>query len=265
MSEKVPYTIKSVQKALRLLKSFITDNTEKDLSKIASINNLPKSTAHRLLRTLEIEGFISQNKISEQYSLGVGLLELAKLAMYNINIQKIISIHMEQLTAAFGESTHFGILNDRELVTIQVNTPAHHNLTYGIPIGTRSPLYCTATGKAILAFQPEEMISEYLKRKRVQFTENTIIKKTDLLRELEKIRAQGYAADNMEHEPGIRCVAAPIRNHTGEVYGGLSISGPVLRVNEERIKDLSEAAKEATRKISLEIGCPSTFFSDPPG
>jgi len=212
---------------------------------------------------LEGEGLITQNKANEKYSLGMGLLELGKLALANMNIQKVINTYMEQLTKAFGESTHFGILKDDELVTVQVNTPAHHNLTYGVPLGTRSPIYCTATGKAILAFQSDEIIEAFLKKKRIKYTENTLVKKADLKLELDKIRKQGYAVDNMEHELGIRCVAAPIRNHRGEVFGALSISGPVLRINDSKIKKLGQEVMEATRRISVELGCSLSFYNVP--
>jgi len=248
--------IKSVQRAIRVLKSFTSDNPEMELSKIAKKDNLPKSTTHRILNTLKREGFISQNKTNGKYKLGSGLFELGNLAFKSVELREVTLPYLEKLSRECGEAVHLGVLRDEEIVSVEVS-PSEvglFNLKVGIYVGDRAPLYCTGVGKATLAFQPEGKIRQILKKKRKKFTKNTIVEKERLEQELQKIREKGYAVDNMEHEKGVRCVAAPIRNHTGRVFGALSISGPSVRVTKENIPELAGKGKKVAKQISKELG-----------
>lgn len=248
--------MKSVQRVIRVLKSFTENNSKMGLSKIAKNNNLPKSTAHRILKSLKEEGFISQNKTNGKYRLGIGLFNLGNLALKSTELHEVALPCLEKLSRECREAVHLGVLEDEEIVSVEVSPSEGglFSLNVGIHVGKRALLYCTGVGKATLAFQPKEKIRQILKRKRRKFTKNTIVEKESLEQELEKIREKKYAVDNMEHEEGVRCVAAAIRNHTGRVFGALSISGPSIRVTEERIPELASKVKKVAEQISKKMG-----------
>ena len=110
--------------------------------------------------------------------------------------------------------------------------------------GGRAPMYCTAIGKAMLAYLPEKIIQTYEKRKLEKFTENTITSFAALKKELGSIRLQGYAVDNMEHEYGIKCIGMPIRKADGQVYAAISISGPSLRMSDEKLAQFAAILRQ---------------------
>lgn len=248
------YSIQSVRRAIDILKSFSYRQPELELNAIARANRLPKSTTHRILSTLERGGFIRRNVLTGTYQLGIALFELGNLALSSTNIRSVAVPYVERLAADSGEATHLGILANNEVVALEV-TQTQRGLTVGIRIGDRAPLHCTAVGKATLAFQSEREIAAVLRRPLERYTENTIVERKALERELQSIREKGFAVDDGEHEEGIRCVGAPIRNHTGKVIGAISISGPALRVVEHRIPTLAAMVKSVAAEVSAELGC----------
>lgn len=244
----------SVERAVGILKSFSWDNYEMGLSEISRKNSLPKSTTHRVLKTLEKEGFINQNKTNGKYRLGTSLVELGNIASKNIELRRVALPYIEKLSRESRETVHLGILRKDEMVVVEASPSKDSPLRVEVSIGTKAPLYCTGTGKATLAFQPKEEISRILKKKRKVLTENTIVDKERLLEELQRIRKRGYAVDNMEYDKGIRCIAAPIRDHSGRVLGALSVSGPAVRITKESISEFTVRVKKVAEKISSELG-----------
>ena len=125
-------------------------------------------------------------------------------------------------------------------------------------IGRRAPAYCTAIGKALLAWAPLELLNRLLgKGNLYRFTEYTIVEPYRIKEELHNIRECGYAEDREEHELGICCVAAPIRNMAGEVTAAISLALPTLRFQEERFPYLRKVVIEAAQDISSRLGCPA--------
>jgi len=124
-----------------------------------------------------------------------------------------------------------------------------------IEIGKRNPLHCTAVGKAMMDYLSKDEVHLIVKEKGLEkFTENTITTKEDLENEFKKIREQGYAVDNMEHEEGVRCVAGPIRDYSGRVIAGMSVSGPAFRIDESNIPNIAKKVKEDCNCISKKMG-----------
>src|SRR5260370_39228498 len=117
-----------------------------------------------------------------------------------------------------------------------------------------APAYCTGVGKALLAFQPDSVVEAVCRQGLTRHTPNTLTSPRRLREELAHVRAAGYALDNMEHELGVRCIAAPIRTHTGAVIASLSISGPATRIRTEDVPQLAERVKEVAGKLSTQLG-----------
>jgi IclR family acetate operon transcriptional repressor len=133
--------------------------------------------------------------------------------------------------------------------------PSRHMVRMFTQIGTRAPLYCTAAGKAILAHRPEGEIEAYLAHAALEpRTAHTLTAAAALRVQLDQIRAEGYAVDEGEMEDGVRCVAAPIRDHTGHALAAISISGPAARFTGERIRQVLPALLEATADLSARLG-----------
>ena len=245
---------KSLRKGLQVLKAFSANGQELSLTQVATLNRLPKSTASRILGTLSNEGFLYRNPGTGTYRLGAVLLHLGRLVKENVRIRDVAIPHMEKVSSQYGELVHLAILNDdREVVSLEA-TPSRYSLRSSVHLGGRAELHCTGVGKAILAFLDPREIRQILKAKRKRYTSRTLTSERGLLRELVSIRAQGYAVDDMEHEEGVRCVAAPIRDADGATVGAISISGPAARIGLDRVPEFARSVKDVALKISRDLG-----------
>ena len=253
MTGKSPQQIKSVEKAIRILEAFSDNDFEMSLSEISKKIDMPKATVYRIIETLKNNGLIDQRSDNGKYKLGLKLFELGSLVFKKLKLREVALPYMEALSKKCGETIHLGILQGDEVISIE-NCESSFDLRSNIYIGKRAPLYCTGVGKVLLAFLPPDEISKILKNKRKKYTKNTIVEKKKLEKELKKIREEGFAIDNMEHEEGIRCIAAPIRNHEDKVIASISISGASIRITEEKIPQLALMVKETADNISRKLG-----------
>ena len=122
-------------------------------------------------------------------------------------------------------------------------------------MGNVSPMHCTAVGKLLLLNYNQQQLQQFIAAKGLPaLTEHTITEPAQLIAELDKVRAQGYAFDNEEYEPGARCVAAPIYDYTGSIIAGLSVSGPITRMTDEHIYEKLPFLLDAAQQISLRMG-----------
>jgi IclR family KDG regulon transcriptional repressor len=247
--------VKAIEKALSILDCFSQADFELDLSQIAQMTGLPKTTVFRILTTLEKGRLVSQNQESKKYKLGLRLFELGSVVLRKMELREVALPLMEKLSEESGETIHLGVLEQNEVMSIE-KADSSFSLRSNILIGKRAPAYCTAVGKALLAFQPEQRIELFLQTARKKFTANTIIEVDKLREELEKVRQQGFAVDNVEHEEGVRCVGAPIRNRENKVAASISISGPSVRVTREAIPKLALMVKKTAEDISRRLGAP---------
>lgn len=246
--------VKSIEKALKILNCFSEANFELDLSQIVQTVHLPKTTVYRILCTLEKEGIVSQNDENKKYRLGLKLFELGSLVFRNLKLREEALPLMEKLSEESGETVHLGILDKHEVISIET-TDSPFSLRSSVYIGKRAPAYCTGVGKALLAFQPPEKMRVFLQNNKLRrYTVNTITDLEELKKQLKRIKGEEYAIDNMEHEEGVRCVAAPIRGYKNKVVASISISGPSIRITEERIPQLISMVKETAQAISKKLG-----------
>lgn len=245
--------VAAVVRAAGILRAFSHERPALHFSEIVDAVGLPKSTTHRLLLTLIDVGFVEQRQ-DGTYALGIGLFEVGSLAFANVSLRAIAQPFVRRLTDATKETVHMGVLDGYEVVSLE-QAPSPHSLRAEVYVGKRAPLHCTAVGKAILAFiESETWLQRYRSRGLERFTQATITDPDALAGELAATRERGYAVDNEEHEVGVRCVGAPIRDASGAVVGSLSISGPSARVTPDAVGELSRRLLEATREISAALG-----------
>lgn len=246
--------IQSIDRALQVVELFSLEKPEWGVTEISKALNIYKSNVHNVLTTLAERGFIIKDSRTDKYKLGIKFFELGSVVIKNMNLRKIAHPYMEKLLKEFNETVHLGILVEGEILSIE-QEESGQSLSPRIFIGKRTPLHCTGVGKAIMAYLPKDKFAFIIKEMGIlRYTENTISNEEELEKELEKIRKQGYAVDNMEHEEGVRCVAGPIRDYTEKVSASLSVSGPAFRINENDIPNIAKKVKEYCDCISKEMG-----------
>lgn len=243
--------VKSLYKALLVLEEFMKTDTYLGVNQIAESLSLPKSTVSNVLSVYESRGFVERDIHSGKFKLGIKALELSNHTYQTNDIRRVLQPYMQELGRFSMENVLLATYNDGEVVYIGAVHEERSTFIGRYLIGVRAPAYCTGIGKAMLAFLGPEEERRVLERGLRPFTENTIVDPARLSEELEGVRRRGYAIDNMEHEFGIKCIGVPVRNAGGEVIAGLSISGPSLRMSDDKIQEYGIQLLEATRKASL--------------
>lgn len=233
MATEDRYHIRSVERALTILRLFLACDEDLSGSDISRRIDLPQSTTFRLLQTLAAGGFVEQARGLNRYRLGVTCLELGNAFLKRSDLRQRALGLLQALRDETGETVHLAVFADREVVYLEKLAGLHAIGLMGSRVGGRSPAYCTGLGKALLAYLPEEEIRRHLgSGPLTRYTPTTITDIDLLLEELAAIRARGYAVDNQEHEPGVVCVAAPIFD-SGGIAAAVSVSGPVDRMGAE--------------------------------
>lgn len=234
--------IQSVSRAAQILKCFQTQH-QMTLTEIGKAVGLHKSTAYGIVTTLKNEGFLAKDENSGYYRLGMELYHLA--SCFEIDLRKISMPYINELCSLIGETVNLVVPDDNQVVYIE-KCESRHSIRISTSIGTRLPMYCTAVGKAILAYyNNEEIVSSILDRTQfVQYTTNTMVDKNAIMEELKVIRQRGYSIDNEELEKGLICIAAPVLNVIGFPVAAVSCSGPIQRMDE---KNMTHIAAEVTR------------------
>jgi DNA-binding IclR family transcriptional regulator len=246
----VPQLLISVQRALEVLDFFSVEQSELSLADISKRMRLHKSSVHRILRTLEAAGYLQWDAGTRRYRLSLKLLDLANRVLGRYDLRATAGPFMEELAATTGEIVHLSILDGTEIVYLEKKGTGQV-LTVATKVGGRHPAYASAMGKVLLASLAPERIDElFAGRPLAALTARTITDRGALRRELERIRAEGYAVDDEEAFPGIRCVAAPICDPGGRVVAALSATVPAQRMGDERVRELAQLVRQAGARIS---------------
>jgi DNA-binding IclR family transcriptional regulator len=255
--DKSEYIIQAVSHALDLLEQFHDDVDELGVTELSKRLKLHKNNVFRLLATLESRGYIEQNKATENYRLGLKALELGQTFIKQMGLLRQAKPILEQIVEDCNETSYVAIYKENHTVYLDV---VETNLTVRVVsrVGSRLPAYCTAAGKVHMAFMTDEELEDLLaETKFIQHTPSTISSAEALKTELAKVREQGYAFDDEELDPGVRCIAAPIRDYTRRIVGAISISGPSMRLNNERVDaELVPLVIKAGSDLSTRLGYP---------
>jgi DNA-binding IclR family transcriptional regulator len=245
--------LQSLENALQLIELF-RENEELGVTQIADKLKVSKSTAFRLLFTLSKWHYVRQNEETDRYRLGMQVAVLGDLVNARNEIVALIHPYLVRLTDDVKEVSYLTILEEDLFVRFIDRVTFSSLLNYGSMIGHRRPAYCTASGKAMLAFFPPDKLNEALRRMKLKrLTQTTITTKTMLLKTLAEIRENGYSVDNEESDPGLSCFATPIFNANGQPIAAISISGPTGRImidREDKITLLKGTAAEIMGKMS---------------
>lgn len=239
---------RSAEKMLELLS--LVGEGHRTLQALSTASQMPKSTVHRLLRVLTSSGFVRPK--ANEFQLGFRLLELGELARMDLRLPVQAWEKMKRLSDETNETVHLGELDGSHIIYLE-KVDGTRGLQMASRVGLRSPAQCTAMGKALLAYL-EEQDAESRLLDLPPRTPHTLSTKSQIMTELASVRERGYAFDREENEIGIRCVAAPIWDHTGHVIAAISLSGATQFVNEERQAALVPAVVDCAAEISQELG-----------
>ena len=222
-------------------------------SEIAKLSGLPVSTVHRFLVNLESGGFLMRDNVGN-YHLGVACVFLGQGAREQLDIRMVSLPHLQLLNHRTRETVHLTVRHGLSAVYIEkLDSP--QPLRIHSRIGASVPLHCSAVGKVLLAYlnevERERLLSELELRR---FTENTVGSIQELQTQLARVRKAGYACDLEEHEPHVRCIAAPVWDHSGAVNASLSVTGPTVRMSSARLREIAPLVRRAGIEISRELG-----------
>jgi DNA-binding IclR family transcriptional regulator len=212
-----------------------------------------KSTIHRLLATLESKRFITRDKTTGLYQLGFRFIELASVMLQDIDVQRWAQPYLQHLSMKSGETVDLAMLDDGHVIYLQV-VESHQRVKIAAAVGEQLPVHCTATGKAFLAFFPEDRVAQILSEGLHKYTENTQVSLSDLYQDLRETRKRGFAISEQEYEKDINAVAAPIMDANGCPIAVIAIVGPSFRMPHERMMALGQAICETTGDIAREVG-----------
>ncbi|MBV9289920.1 MAG: helix-turn-helix domain-containing protein [Hyphomicrobiales bacterium] len=224
------------------------------LTDLARQVGLPSSTAHRLLITLEQERYVRFNNDGRLWSIGVQAFITGCAFTKNRSLARLARPHMRRLMEESGETVNLAVEDQGEAVYLAQIECSQMMRAFARP-GTRVPLHCSAVGKAIFAAASDRALAKILHQRGMpRLTVKTITTPAALRAELETVRTRGYALDDEEHAAGLRCVAAPIFDETGEAIAAVSVSGPIVRIGEARLAQLGEMVIASARAISADMG-----------
>jgi DNA-binding IclR family transcriptional regulator len=243
----------SLDKSLQVIELLSQNPQGLSLLEMNAGLGFPKSTIHHILSTLQPYGYVDQDNETKKYRLGFKFVSVSKGILDNIDIRKTATKYLRELYQACHEAVHLAIFRNGKVLYIdKVETPGRLSLaTY---IGFSTEPHAAAGGKVLLSeLSPAEVNRIYPHGRLTRYGKNTIITKDGLLKELEKIRNQGYAIDDEEYYEGVRCIAAPVRAG-GKIVAALSITGSVFTMTMERIdRELQGLVVETAEKISSEM------------
>lgn len=246
--------VQSVDRTLTILEALSDYSDGIGITEISELVNLHKSTVYRLLSTLIYKGYVVQEEESKKYKITLKLFELGSKKVDKLDLVKISKPYAKMLMERVNEVVHLIIREETDIVYID-KVETNNTISMASRIGKRNKMYCTATGKAMLAFLPdEEVLKVWNSSKIVKLTKNTITDFIVFKKELQKINVSGYAIDDEENEIGVKCVGVPIFNMSGNVVGAISVSGPITRITDNNIDFISKEVIKCGNLISNEMG-----------
>lgn len=249
-----PYQVQVLDRALAILQTLSAEVPDLSLGEISTKLGLHKSTVHRLIMVLERHKLVERNSDNGRYRLGLKLFELGTKAVSKLDLRGRARPVLERLVLETSETVHLCILDDTDVVYLDKVEPTR-SVRMASSVGRRNPAYCTAVGKAILAWLPEAQVESIVRKHGLKaMTANTITSFLELKTELAAIRERGYAVDNEEIEEGVRCVGCVVRDFSGGPVAAVSVSGPAFRVTREKVQGISRPVVAAATALSTELG-----------
>jgi IclR family acetate operon transcriptional repressor len=250
-------TIQSVDRAMTLLEAIAECGGEATLTELSGRTALNISTCHHLLSTLVNWGYVAKVPGKRTYALGARILYLSNACLRQVDMPRRAQAYVDRINEITGETVHLAVLQNDNMVTLMKREARHAVRVDTGTLGKSDAAHATASGKAMLAWLPEDEMRRILGLRGMnKFTDKTITEWPALIEELRHVRRNGFALDREEFQPGVICVGAAIRDHNGAVIGAISSSAPSMRASEEHLALMREQVVGAARALSAELGEP---------
>ncbi|HZC24624.1 MAG TPA: IclR family transcriptional regulator [Candidatus Binatia bacterium] len=244
----------AVERAFAMLEAIALEPEGLSNAEISRKLKIPKSSASYILRTMEKQNYLNRDELTGKYRVGLKVLSLSRGALSGIDVREVALPIMRHLMEKTHLTCHLAILDGPEAVYIEKVEPQGF-IRMDTWVGRRMRVHATSVGKALVAHIPQDRLEKILSERAMEKrTPKTITTAARLLKELDKVRAQGYAVDDEENNLGARCVGAPIFNQNGTIEASLGLSGTIHEVNEHTMPRILEALKDAARHISMQLG-----------
>lgn len=246
-------SVRAVERALDILLCFTREEPTRSLTQIAESVRMSKTTVHRLLLTLENKRFLKRDKVTGLYRLGFRFIEMASLVFHDVDLNRWARPYLQSISEQCGETVDLSVLDGAHVIYIEV-VESPQRVKIAAAVGQRLPAYCTASGKAILAFMPEDLVRQVLSQEMKKYTEQTSISIPDILEDLRTTAERGYAISEQEYEKDINAVSAPIFDAEGKPIAAIAVAGPSFRLGKERFSEIGELIRREAKVISDEVG-----------
>ncbi len=248
---------KAVVKAFSLLEILSKNNSPMGITELANEADLGKSNVHRLLQTLMTLGYVRKPN-DTLYTASLKVWELGSQVISRVSVRDVARPYMQMLAEATGETVHLSELFENQVLYIDKIESREPVRAY-THLGGRAPAYCTATGKAMLAYQTDDVIHNVMAGATAH-TEKTIVQPEAFLTHASIIRAQKYAVNQGEWRKDVIGVSAPISCALGRVVSAIGLSAPASRVSEKQLKAVAPQLIEYAENISASMGCTGSVW-----
>lgn len=246
--------VQALGRALAILNRLALSDGGATLTELANAVGLAGSTTHRLLTSLESERYVRFDAETKLWSVGVQAFIAGNGFLRTRDVVRMARPHMRWLMERSGETVNLAI-EDQGMAVYLSQVECREMMRTFARLGARVPMHCSGVGKALMAAMGEGDLSRHIARHGlIQMTARTVTSLADLKADLAAIRARGYAIDDEEHAVGLRCVAATVFNEHGDPACAVSLSGPMARITDTRIKALGEMVRETAERVMAEIG-----------
>lgn len=262
-SARSRYNIEALTRGLEILSLFSTETPWLSLMEVVHALGINKSTAYRVLSTLEALGYLQRDPTTRRYRPSLKVLELGFTALNSLEVRQVARPYLERLAQEVNETVSLGMLDGLRVVYIdRVRNRSIVGVVLGV--GSHVPAHCTALGKVLLAdLKPEELEARFAHHPLIALTPRSIVDPVKLFEELESIRQRGYAINDEELAIGLRAVAAPIRDFSQKTVAAINVSGAVTTISLERLEsELAPAVLETAAQISAALGYIPTGVKD---
>ncbi len=246
-------SVRSVERALDILLCFTREEPTRSLTQIAESVHMSKTTVHRLLMTLENKRFITRDKTTGLYRLGLRFIEMASLVLQDVELHRWSHPYLQSLSEQYGETVDLSILDGSHVIYLEV-IESPRRVKLAAAVGQRLPAFFTASGKAMLAYMPEDQVKKIISENFAGSSDNGSASLPDMLDELKATAERGYAIAEEEYEKDINAVAAPIFDMDKKPIASIAIVGPSFRLSKERLPEMGESIRKMTEVISKEVG-----------
>jgi IclR family transcriptional regulator, acetate operon repressor len=248
-----PASVQVLDRSLSLL-AIIAEGDGSTLTALSERSGMAPSTVHRLLTSLARHGMVANDAEAGTWTVGVKAFEIGNAFLRFRKLGTISRPFLKRLMEESGETANIGIEEDGDVVFIS-QVESHAPMRAFFRPGRRGPIHASGIGKAILSTWSDTEIAKTLSGRTLPcFTGRTLATLQDLIRNVQEIRFRGWSVDDEEHTLGMRCIAAPLFNEYGEAIGGISISGPTVRIDDERLGILGPAVRRTADELTRAIG-----------